>query len=234
MKKLLFSVMLVLVLLVVAPASIAAAPEKAVKAKTVDLELFVVAIGRDTTEVYDPVTQTLSITGSVTYTGQVTSVNVEGKDNGKLTESLMDAKVLAIEQVEYVVHPLTGEIFIGKGNGSLRLIDRKDLKDIKDLKNMNDLKALKDMKELKKMKDLLDRKNIFNYMAINFQADIWGNIFTGPAGDIGIWEVARTFGGYSPLKRAEGDWTALVTMVDIDGNGTLDTFAGTVSCMGTY
>lgn len=69
-------------------------------------------------------------------------------------------------------------------------------------------------------------------VTFKYKADVWGNVFVGPAGDNGDWQVTKTDGPYKTLKESEGTWTAAVQLTEIAPN--VWTFAGKVSFTGTY
>lgn len=49
-------------------------------------------------------------------------------------------------------------------------------------------------------------------LVINFSSDVSGNIFYGPASDVGTWWVTSASKSLHILKDATGTWTAEVTM----------------------
>lgn len=66
--------------------------------------------------------------------------------------------------------------------------------------------------------------------SMTFKADVWGNVGEGGiAGDIGTWKATSVTGSLSYLKRAKGDWTAVVAW-----NPLYQTFLGQAQVNGTY
>jgi hypothetical protein len=69
------------------------------------------------------------------------------------------------------------------------------------------------------------------FALIHFHSAVSGNIFVGPASDLGNWEVVKASNALSFLKDASGIWSASVTKTTIAGK---DTFAGTATITGNY
>ncbi|MBI4310886.1 MAG: hypothetical protein HY681_03800 [Chloroflexi bacterium] len=67
---------------------------------------------------------------------------------------------------------------------------------------------------------------------VAFEADVTGNIATGPACDAGSWQVTSATNKLEKMEDASGAWTACMVPVDIGGG--VYTFAGEAVFTGTY
>jgi hypothetical protein len=66
-------------------------------------------------------------------------------------------------------------------------------------------------------------------LVFTYQAKVSGNIFFGPASDVGTWKVSQASGAFNTLKKGQGTWNATVEFDSSQG-----TLAGMASVVGTY